>query len=165
MKKVIIIGIIIIGIIGAVFVTIYFSLGAKSNYVKYADLRENTARIIDALELWAGDNDGIYPTNITAQSKKDGKQFTAYIEKPIVQSYKEGYTKLDSMITFVGSEAPTKLEHGQRKPGSIDVYVYGDGKKCVVVGYGYKNQPIIRSDSDEFKKFYDAYLKMIKPNR
>ncbi|GEM_PF-6259826 len=165
MKKLMIIGIIIAGIIVAVVVAVYFSLGAKSDYVRLAMLQENVARVVDALELWASDNDGMCPASLNVQSKKGGKQFAAYFAKPMVQSYPEGQTKLESMITFEGSDVPAKLEYGQYKPGSIEVYVFGDSKKYVVVGYGYKNQPIIRSDTDEFKKFYDAYLKMIKPNR
>mgnify|MGYP001358323963 CR=1 FL=1 len=165
MKKILIIGIILISIIIAVVLVVYWGIRAEGDYVRLGLLRENVARVIDALALWAGDNDGMYPVNPNVQSMKGGKPFTAYFEKPIVQPYTEGYTKLDSMITFVGSEVPAKLEYGQHKPGSIEVYVFGDGKGCVVVGYGYKKQPIIRTDSDEFKKFYDAYLKMIKPNR
>lgn len=165
MKKILIIGVIIISIIIAVVLVVYWGIRAEGDYVRLGLLRENVARVIDALALWASDNDGLYPANLTVQSKKDGKPFAAYFEKQIAQPYTGGYTKLDSMITFMVRETPAKLEHGQRKPGSIEVYVFGDGKGCVVVGYGYKKQPIIRTDSDEFKKFYDAYLKMIKPNR
>ena len=160
----IVLGIILLIIVCCILLVSYL-VGKEAELARQGRFRQQISIVLFTLNKWASDNDGLYPANLTVQSKKDGKPFAAYFEKQIAQPYTGGYTKLDSMITFMVRETPAKLEHGQRKPGSIEVYVFGDGKGCVVVGYGYKKQPIIRTDSDEFKKFYDAYLKMIKPNR
>lgn len=165
MNKILLIVIATIVILLAVFIIIYGGIGAEQDYVKLSQVRENIGCIVDGLDRWAANNNGLYPMGLKDQSMSESKRFIEYLEKPIKQSYQEGFAQIDSIITFVNDTLPSKLEHGRQIPGSINIYIYGNNKKYVVVGYGYKKQSVIRSDTEEFKKFYKAYIDMIKSSR
>ena len=133
---------------------LYFSREEGKIYVE-RKVMDDMVVVINALDRWAVDNDGYYPPGLNEINKKSGKIFNGYYLKPLEES----------AVSFINDTIPTKIEYGKHKPGSINVYIFGDGKKYVVVGYTYKNLPIWRSDDKEFKQYYDAKLKALKLNK
>lgn len=137
-------------------------MGNEMDMARFGHFTKDICVLVHSLGQWAMDNDGKYPISLTAQGKIPDKKFIDYLEKPIEKSYLEGFSNIDSIVTFVNDKVPEKVEYGNHKPGSIYVYVFNEDKECIVIGYGYKKQPIIRSDTERFKEYYESYQKAMK---
>ena len=116
---------------------------------------EEMVIVVNAIQLWSADNNGIYPKSIDDISMKSGKVYGEYFIKPLEKSE----------VVFINDSIPANIEHGKHKYGSINVYIFGDRKKCVVVGYTYKDLPVLRSDNTEFKQYYKEKLKTLEHNK
>jgi len=133
---------------------LYFSREEGKIYVA-GKVVEDMVIVVNSMDRWAVDNNGFYPQGLNDLNKKSGKLLSDYYIKPLEES----------VVSFINDSIPSKIEYGKHKTGSINVYIFGDRNKYVVVGYTYKNLPIWRSDDKEFKQYYDAKLKTLKQSK